>query len=123
MGASGEIVRLANVLRSKRTEPEILLWERLKGNQLGVKFRQQHPFSIYILDFYCHELGLSIELDGLIHLKSDQLEKDRNRTEHLEDLGVFEIRILNEEIYNSTDQVLERIKLVITQRKSELRRN
>ena len=61
-GASPLIFERAKKLRNKTTESEGMLWNRINGKQLGVKFRRQHPLSNYIADFYCHELKLIIEL-------------------------------------------------------------
>jgi cyclase len=66
-GASKLIFQKAEELRKNMTHAELLMWGILKGNQLGVKFRRQHPVSFYIVDFYCHELKLVIEVDGSIH--------------------------------------------------------
>ena len=54
----------AEKLRAKMTEPEKKLWDFLKTKPLGFKFRRQHPFSTYVLDFYCHRAQLAIEIDG-----------------------------------------------------------
>lgn len=66
-GASDLIFQKAEYLRNRSTQAEELLWDHLKGEQLGVKFRRQHPAFLYVLDFYCHELDLIIEIDGTIH--------------------------------------------------------
>lgn len=68
LGASHLIFQNAERLRYNMTAAETLLWGHLKGNQLGFKFRRQHPNSIYIADFYCHHHKLIIEIDGSIHL-------------------------------------------------------
>ncbi len=66
--ARPEIFEIANKLRLKRTKEEIKLWEYLKTKPQGFRFRQQHPFNKYVLDFYCHQAQLSIEIDGINHL-------------------------------------------------------
>lgn len=70
-GATAIILENAAKLRLKMTETESLLWERLKGKSLGFKFRRQHPINRYVLDFYCHEKRLSVELDGGYHLTKE----------------------------------------------------
>jgi len=86
----------ASKLREDMTEPEKILWENLRLKPEGCKFRRQHPIGIYILDFYCHKLRISIELDGGYHLAKDQKEKDENRTEYLRELGICEYRFTND---------------------------
>lgn len=105
--ATPEIHRRAKELRKNMTETEHLLWEKIRNRKLnGLKFRRQHPISIFIADFYCHEIRLVIELDGGIHENTDQKEYDEGRTAELENLGISVIRFTNEEILNSIDNVL-----------------
>jgi len=89
----------AQSLRINETEAEKILWEKLKNKQLrGCKFRRQHPISLYIADFYCHQLKLVIEIDGEYHSVQEQIEKDRERTQILESTGLQIIRFTNNEI-------------------------
>ena len=107
-GATMLIQERAKTLRKTETEPEKLLWRELKSkNFLGFKFRRQHPISQFIVDFYCHELKLIIELDGRIHLKPENSEYDDNRTAELERFGLRVIRFTNDEIENEMERVLE----------------
>ena len=62
-GAKPELFRFADELRERMTEAEEKLWKYLRKKPLGYKFRRQHPFSLYILDFYCHKAKLAIEFD------------------------------------------------------------
>ncbi|MEM6517631.1 MAG: DUF559 domain-containing protein, partial [Bacteroidota bacterium] len=66
--ATPNIFKNAARLRSNMTEPKIKLWDYLKIKPKGFKFRRQHPIAGYVLDFYCHKLRLSIEIDGGYHL-------------------------------------------------------
>jgi cyclase len=66
-GASKIIFERAKALRNNVTAEEMVLWEYLRTNPFGYKFRRQHPLGIFIADFYCHKLKLVIELDGSIH--------------------------------------------------------
>jgi cyclase len=66
-GADNFLFRRASELRSQQTFAEDILWSYLRTKPFGFKFRRQHPFSVYILDFYCHQLKLAIEVDGSIH--------------------------------------------------------
>ncbi len=77
-GAGPEIFAKAKILRQKMTTAEKLLWQRLKENQLGYRFKPQHPIDIFIADFYCHALKLVIEVDGQIH--DHQKDYDEGRT-------------------------------------------
>ena len=91
------------------TEPELNIWEFLKMKPMGYKFRRQHPIAGYILDFYCHELRLSLEIDGGYHIQKEQKEKDNERTKYLENLGISEIRFTNEQVLNNYENVIENI--------------
>ena len=78
-GASGIIKMKAKELRKELTKSEKILWSHLRrGQQSGMYFRRQHPYGIYILDFYCFKANLVIEVDGEIH--SNQKEYDDERT-------------------------------------------
>ncbi|TCC92070.1 imidazole glycerol phosphate synthase subunit HisF [Pedobacter frigiditerrae] len=112
-GASNLIFENARALRNRVTESESLLWEQLKGKQLGLKFRRQHPISIYIADFYCHEIKLSIELDGGIHNEPEVLANDIERQRNLEELGITVIRFTNNQLHNNLNSVLDKIKQAI----------
>mgnify|MGYP001583068275 FL=1 len=63
-----DLTQKRKILRNNSTTTEKLLWDKLKNNQIGVKFRRQHSVDYYILDFYCPKFRLGIELDGSIHL-------------------------------------------------------
>jgi len=107
-GASRNLKAKAKVLRREMTEAEKVLWKHLrKGNQNGMYFRRQHPYGIYILDFYCFEANLVVEVDGKIHLK--QKEYDLERTMYLEASGLIVMRFENEDINNRIEWVLELI--------------
>ena len=71
---------------------EVLLWKQIKNKNLGVEFHRQVPLDEYIVDFYCHELMLAIEIDGNSHLFEDVAANDTKRQEKLEKLGVNFIR-------------------------------
>ena len=109
--ASTRIFQFAKDLRLKMTEPEALLWERLRKKQMkGYRFRRQHPISQYIADFYCHPLKLIIEVDGGYHDRKEQELLDCARTEDLQRIGLSVIRFTNEEVTEQIDVVLERIR-------------
>lgn len=75
------------------------------------KFRRQYPIGGYILDFYCHETGLAIELDGGGHNEDEQRLYDEERTKVLEDAKIRVIRFWNNDVLNSLEDVLEEIYL------------
>ncbi len=102
------ILENARALRRPMTPPEAQLWSRLRNRQLGgFKFRRQHPVGNYIVDFYCAETWLTIELDGDSH--AAQVEYDRERTAWLTEQGYREMRFWNREVLQNIDGVLEQI--------------
>ena len=96
--------------RKHPTEAEALLWEHLRGKQLGVRFRRQHPIYDYIPDFVCLTLNLIIEVDGDYHLAEEQQLSDRERDTYLQHFGFHIIRFSNEEVLQNLDKVLNKIK-------------
>ena len=106
------VIDYSKSLRKKQTDAEKLLWSNLRNRKLnGYKFRRQHAIKSYIVDFYCAEKMLSIEVDGEIHLKKEQIEYDKNRTEELNLLEIKEIRFTNEEIDKNISLVLKKISI------------
>lgn len=93
-GAKRTIFQNACELRKSMTQAEEVLWRRLNKNQLGVRFKAQHPIDIFIVDFYCHKHRLVVEVDGEIHLS--QKEYDEGRTAELERFDLKIIRFTNE---------------------------
>jgi cyclase len=117
-GAIKPIFARAEVLRKNPTHEEILLWQFLRGNQLGIRFKRQHPVWLYIADFYCHELKLIIEVDGSVHNVKEVMENDIKREEDIKSFGIKLIRFKNDEIRNEIENVIEKIKAVINEIKS-----
>jgi very-short-patch-repair endonuclease len=98
----------ARELRAASTDAEQCLWHVLRNrNFLGYKFRRQHPVGNYILDFYCAEAALAIELDGGQH--AENAVYDANRTNALESLGIRVLRFWNHDVLQQTDAVLSKI--------------
>jgi len=95
------------VLRNNVTGAEKILWKKLKRKQLGFQFRRQFGVGSYILDFYCPEKKLAIELDGGFHRKRKEYDKDR--TEYLNKLGIIVLRFWNNEVLSDVDGVVEKI--------------
>jgi very-short-patch-repair endonuclease len=104
------LATLANArrLRTDMTDAERRLWYHLRRHGMnGLKFRRQHPFGPYILDFYCAEARLAVELDGGQHFEASGTAYDGRRTEYLEVQGVRVLRFTNIEALRETDAVLE----------------
>jgi very-short-patch-repair endonuclease len=107
--------KLQRRLRNNATDAERALWQRLRARQLGgCKFRRQHPFGDYILDFVCLERKLVIELDGSQH--AEETIKDAARTAFLEFAGFVVLRFWNNQVFEEMDGVMEAIWQALTAR-------
>ena len=95
------------------TEAESVLWNCLRSNKLGVKFRQQHVIGEYIADFLCVEKKLIIEVDGGYHNKPEQQKADSARSQYFYERGYVEMRFTNEEVLSDIDMVLNRIEHIL----------
>lgn len=105
----------ARRMRREPTKAERILWQRLRRRQLGdYKFRRQHPIGNYIVDFYCAETKLIVEVDGDVH--AYQKEKDTERTAVLEAQGYRVIRFWNGQVLQDVDKVLTMILRVCDER-------
>lgn len=94
-------------LRNNPTPQELILWSKLKQKQFGYKFRRQHSFGKYIVDFYCKEKKLIIELDGWQHQEQEKYDTERGK--YLERQGLKVLRFWNNEINTNLDGVLLKI--------------
>jgi very-short-patch-repair endonuclease len=104
------ILERCRSLRKNATNAENLLWQLLRNRQLmGFKFRRQYPIASYVVDFYCHEARLIIELDGNGHADDKQAAYDADRTHNLEALGLNVIRFWNNQVLQETQAVLQTI--------------
>ena len=117
-GAIKPIFARAAILRKKPTHEEMLLWQFLKANQMGVRFKRQHPIWLYIADFYCHKLKLVIEVDGSIHNVQEVIEHDAMREEDIQALGLKVIRFQNSEIRLNIEAVVSKISDIINELKA-----
>jgi len=97
-------------LRKSLNRAEAILWNCLKGSQLGQKFRRQHSIGPFILDFYCPAKKLAVELDGGTHDNEKSQEHDKYKDQFLTAKEINVIRFLNEEVYNNLEGVLLEIK-------------
>ena len=112
----------ARSYRSNPTRAEYKLWLFLRTNPLGVKFRRQHPFLLYVLDFYANSLKLVIELDGSIHEDEEIKRKDKERQRILESNGLTVIRFNNNEVIDDIHCVIDEINKTIEQSKAPLKK-
>ncbi len=95
-------------LRANATVPEILLWKALRGKKAdGLKFRRQQGIGHFILDFYCPELRLCVELDGSSH--DYKYDYDQLRSSFLTQQGIITIRFSNEEVFANLEGVVDEI--------------
>ena len=100
----------ARQLRKRQTETEARLWSHLRSRQIkGMKFRRQHSVSPYILDFYCPEAHLAIELDGGGHTEKSQKLYDYNREKVLALYGIRVLRFWDNEVWEELESVLQEI--------------
>ncbi|MFH1683962.1 MAG: endonuclease domain-containing protein [Candidatus Margulisiibacteriota bacterium] len=105
--------QFARMLRKEQTKSEKTVWELIRNRKFGgFKFRRQHVVEGFILDFYCHELRIGIEVDGSVHLK--QKDYDELRQEIIESEGINIIRITNRDIMERTNKaILKKIEKMI----------
>ena len=108
--ATASIVQAARGLRRELTPAEKRLWTALRGRRLaGLKFRRQHPLDRFILDFFCVECQLEVEIDGRVHTDPEQKARDEERAEWLRTRNIRVLRFGNEEVEKNLDGVLRRI--------------
>jgi len=115
------ILTHAREMRHPQTPAESELWRALRNRQSGYKFRRQHPVDRFIIDFYCAEAKLLIEVDGASHLEPEQQEYDKLRTEYLEELGYKVIRFMNDEVKFNIHSVTNEILRVVERRIIEMK--
>ena len=101
------LINLARALRRRQTDAEGVLWGLVRSRRMNVKFRRQHPMEPYVLDFYCHELRLAVEVDGSGHTAPAGRVTDERRTAALAVRGVQVLRFSNLELLQETRAVAE----------------
>ena len=110
------LVQIARDLRRCETSAEVKLWAALRNRQIdGWKFKRQVPFGNHVLDFFCYDARVAIEVDGATHSTEQEIAKDAERTAFLADNGVQVLRCTNTEIKENLDGVLEMIYLQLGQ--------
>ena len=105
---------LARDLRNNSTKSEVILWLKLKGKQMyGYDFHRQKPIDNYIVDFFCFELMLAIEVDGYSHQLEDIYFKDVKKENKLKELGISVLRFTDDQVLKDMDNVLRVIEIYI----------
>ncbi|MEX2477171.1 MAG: endonuclease domain-containing protein [Gracilimonas sp.] len=104
----------ARKLRKNMTLSEVLLWQQIRKRKLGVQFHRQVPMDRFIVDFYCHELMLAIEIDGSSHDNPTRKALDEERQKILEGYGVQFIRISDLEVKKNMDGVLRQLEVKVS---------
>ncbi len=113
--ASASAVQRAKELRKEQTHAEAILWEQLRARRFeNTKFRRQHPIGKYVLDFYCYEAKLAIELDGFVHRGREA--EDNWRELVIGTHGIRFLRFSNDEVEDDLQSVLQRIREALPQK-------
>ena len=102
--------RKARQLRRAMSLPEVLLWQQLRQRPDGMKFRRQHPAGPFVLDFYCEDARLAIEVDGEAHDRGNRPGRDQKRDRWLREQGIDVLRVLAKDVLKDMDSV---IRLVV----------
>ena len=116
---NSQLRKLSQKLRNESTKSEVALWKRIKGNALDVSFLRQYPIDQYIVDFYCKELKLAIEIDGYSHDNEESQRKDKERQERLESYGIRFIRLDDREVMNDIENAIRSIEEAIQEIKTK----
>lgn len=112
-----KLKQLARQLRNNSTQSEIKLWMHLKGQQMmGFDFHRQKPIDNFILDFFCNELMLGIELDGLTHSFEEVNNNDNRKEEVMQEFGINILRFTDHMVMNDISNVLLAIEVFIEQK-------
>ena len=102
-------VTKARGLRRTMTPPEVKLWQYLRTQPDGVKFRRQHPIGLFVLDFYCPSASLAIEVDGMAHGMGDNPERDERRDAWLRDQDIVVLRVAAIDVMRDFEAVVRLI--------------
>lgn len=100
----------ARFLRQVETKVEQILWEKLRNNKSGIKFRRQHPIGPFVVDFYAPKIKLVVELDGSHHAKQDTQDYDAMRSQFLVSKTITVLRFWNSEVEKDLPSVLQKIQ-------------
>ncbi|GLU44415.1 endonuclease domain-containing protein [Allomuricauda sp. NBRC 101325] len=106
-----KLKELARQLRKNATKTEVLLWQKLKRDQMhGYDFHRQKPIDEYIVDFFCNKLQLAIEVDGYSHQLVEVWGKDIKKTQRLNELGIYVLRFSDEQVLKDLENVMRAIE-------------
>jgi very-short-patch-repair endonuclease len=109
-----KLTALGRKLRNESTETEIYIWLKLKGKQMyGYDFHRQKPIDNYILDFFCYDLLLGIEVDGYSHEIVEVYNKDRIKEKRMNELGITILRFSDFEVLKDIENVIRAIEFFI----------
>ena len=109
-----KLTQLAKKLRNESTETEVYLWLKLKGKQMyGYDFHRQKPIDNYILDFFCYNLMLGIEVDGYSHEILEVYKKDIVKEKRMNELGITILRFSDFEVLRDMENVIRAIEFYI----------
>jgi very-short-patch-repair endonuclease len=98
-------------LRQNQTNAEELVWRFIRNRQLlGYKFKRQYSIDHFVIDFYCAELKLAVEIDGVSHNTAEQKKKDIIRQKYLEDFNIKFVRIKDEELFGNPNKAFGKIE-------------
>jgi very-short-patch-repair endonuclease len=100
-------IGIARKLRREMSLPEVLVWQRLRGAKAGARFRRQHPIGPYVVDFYCAQARLVVEIDGEVH--REKLRTDAQRDRFMAENGYKVVRVTAAEIMQDIDRAVEAI--------------
>jgi very-short-patch-repair endonuclease len=114
--ARSRTTKRARELRRRMTLPEVVLWHWLRQRPNGLKFRRQHPTGPYVLDFFCSDARLAIEVDGEAHSLGNRPERDMTRDQWLRSAGVETLRIPARDLLNDAETVMRWIMAEATAR-------
>jgi very-short-patch-repair endonuclease len=106
---------LARKLRKQGILSEVIFWKKVQRKAFGVEFHRQVPIDEFIVDFYCHELMLAVEIDGSSHDYEEAYEKDIRRQGRLESLGVRVIRFLDKDVKKDLNNVMRVLEATVAE--------
>ena len=99
-------------IRTQSSKPEVILWNEIRNEKMGVKFRRQYSIQSYVVDFFCPEKRVAIEIDGKQHSKSQ--EYDQYRDQYLNALDITVLRFPSQRIFHNLKSVLIEIAKVVS---------
>ena len=116
MAASPEARSNARRLRRGMSLPEVLLWRVLRQRQTGFRFRRQHPLGVWVVDFYCAEAKLAVEIDGISHDLGDRFMRDARRDAWITEQGIEVVRFAASAALEDVVAVAEAIVAICRER-------